>query len=103
MTLYIIILLLTVNIQVREIVGTESRELIRYKEKMEQRARQEEELFTRAPLTRMEKKKEKHLRKSRNGYVPYNFKFACSWCAKLYHQLSGKSFEQSDETGYLVL
>ena len=36
-------------------------------------------------------------------YVPYNFKFACSWCAKLYHQLSGKSFEQSDETGYLVL
>ncbi|KAL6323204.1 hypothetical protein AAG906_027487 [Vitis piasezkii] len=53
--------------EVREIVGTESRELIRYKEKMEQRARQEEELFTRAPLTRTEKKKEKHLRKSRNG------------------------------------
>ena len=56
----------------REIVGTESRELTRYKEKMEQRARKEEELFTRAPLTKMEKKKEKHLRKSRNGYVPYN-------------------------------
>ncbi|CBI19287.3 hypothetical protein VitviT2T_027340 [Vitis vinifera] len=55
--------------EVREIVGTESRELIRYKEKMEQRARQEEELFTRAPLTRMEKKKEKHLRKSRNGLL----------------------------------
>nr|CAN69547.1 hypothetical protein VITISV_005614 [Vitis vinifera] len=55
--------------EVREIVGTESRELIRYKEKMEQRARQEEELFTRAPLTRTEKKKEKHLRKSRNGLL----------------------------------
>lgn len=66
------------KMQVREIVGTESRELTRYKEKMEQRARQEEELFTRAPLTRMEKKKEKHLRKSRNGYVLYNFEFACN-------------------------
>ena len=74
---------LTIKTQVREIVGTESRELIRYKEKMEQRARQEEELFTRAPLTRTEKKKEKHLRKSRNGYVPYNFESAWSWSTKL--------------------
>lgn len=63
------ILLLIVEIQVREVVGTESRELNRYKEKMEERARQEEELFTRAPLTKMEKKKMKHLKKSRNGYA----------------------------------
>ena len=61
--------LLMVEIQVREIVGTESTELNRYREKMEQRARQEEDQFTRAPLTKMEKKKMKHLKKSRNGYA----------------------------------
>ncbi|KAK9270342.1 hypothetical protein L1049_025921 [Liquidambar formosana] len=55
--------------EVREIVGTESREVTRYMEKMEDRARREEELFTRAPLTKMEKKKEKHLKKSRNGLL----------------------------------
>ncbi|KAL5777416.1 hypothetical protein ACOSP7_010342 [Xanthoceras sorbifolium] len=55
--------------EVREIVGTESRELNRYKEKMEERARQEEELFTRAPLSKIEKKKMKHLKKSRNGLL----------------------------------
>lgn len=55
--------------EVREIVGAESRELTRYKEMMEERARQEEELFTRAPLTKMEKKKMKHLKKSRNGLL----------------------------------
>ncbi|TXG52650.1 hypothetical protein EZV62_021819 [Acer yangbiense] len=53
----------------REIVGTESTELNRYREKMEQRARQEEDQFTRAPLTKMEKKKMKHLKKSRNGLL----------------------------------
>lgn len=53
----------------REIVGIETRELTTYKAKLEERARQEEELFIRAPLTKMEKKKEKHLKKSRNGYV----------------------------------
>lgn len=57
--------------QIRETFGSESRELTRYKEKMEERARQEEELFTRAPLTKMEKKKMKHLKKSRNGYAKY--------------------------------
>jgi hypothetical protein len=62
------LLLLMVKIQVREIVGAESVELSRYKAKWEKRARQEEELFTRAPMTKMEKKKEKHL-KSRNGYA----------------------------------
>lgn len=53
----------------RDFVGAESRELNRYRAKMEVRARQEEELFTRTPFTRKEKKLEKHLRKSRNGYV----------------------------------
>ncbi|XP_019055725.1 PREDICTED: neuroguidin isoform X2 [Nelumbo nucifera] len=55
--------------EVREIIGVESRELIRFKAKMEDRARQEEELFTRVPLTKMERKKEKHLKKSRNGLL----------------------------------
>ncbi|XVF36566.1 hypothetical protein REPUB_Repub19eG0068600 [Reevesia pubescens] len=55
--------------EVREIVGTESRELTRYMEKMERRAQQEEELFTRAPVSKMDKKIEKHLKKSRNGLL----------------------------------
>ncbi|KAB1220815.1 Neuroguidin [Morella rubra] len=55
--------------EVREFVGPESRELARYMAKMEKRAQVEEELFTRAPMTRMEKKKEKHLKKSRNGLL----------------------------------
>ena len=63
------LLLLMVKIQVREIIGAESVEVSRYKAKMEKRARQEEELFTRAPMTKIEKKKEKHLKKSRNGYA----------------------------------
>ena len=63
------LLLLMVKIQVREIIGAESVEVSRYKGKMEKRARQEEELFTRAPMMKMEKKKEKHLKKSRNGYA----------------------------------
>ncbi|KAG6731018.1 hypothetical protein I3842_01G109700 [Carya illinoinensis] len=53
--------------EVREIVGHESRELARYMAKMERRAQEEEQLFTRAPMTKMEKKKEKHLKKSRNA------------------------------------
>ena len=63
------LLLLMVKIQVREIIEAESVEVSRYKAKMEKRARQEEELFTRAPMTKIEKKKEKHLKKSRNGYA----------------------------------
>jgi len=35
--------------------------------KMEKRAKREEEVFDRAPLTKLEKKKMKHLKKSRNG------------------------------------
>lgn len=58
-----------VKIQVRENIGSETRELARYMAKMEKRAQEEEELFIRAPMTKMEKKKEKHLKKSRNGYA----------------------------------
>ncbi|KAD4586180.1 hypothetical protein E3N88_23781 [Mikania micrantha] len=55
--------------EVREVIGTEDRDVTRYKAKMEERARREEELFTRAPLTSMEKKQLKHMRKSRNGLL----------------------------------
>ncbi|KAI3942454.1 hypothetical protein MKW98_013106 [Papaver atlanticum] len=53
--------------EIREVVGAESREAIQYREKMNKRARQEEEIFTRVPLTKAEKKQGKHLKKSRNG------------------------------------
>lgn len=55
--------------EVAEVVGAESRELTKYMAKMEERARQEEELFTRAPLTKLEKKQMKHMKKSRNGLL----------------------------------
>lgn len=53
----------------KEIIGAESRELTRYIAKREDRARQEEELFIRVPVTKLDKRIEKHMRKSRNGYV----------------------------------
>ncbi|KAJ0525849.1 hypothetical protein HanHA300_Chr09g0316701 [Helianthus annuus] len=53
--------------EVREVIGTEDRDVTRYRAKMEERARREEELFTRAPLTRMEKKQHKSMIKPRNG------------------------------------
>ncbi|KAI8550233.1 hypothetical protein RHMOL_Rhmol06G0088500 [Rhododendron molle] len=53
--------------EVREVVGNESREVTRYMAKMDERARQEEELFTRAPLTKVEKLKMKRVKKSGNG------------------------------------
>lgn len=55
--------------EVREEVGNESRELRSYIAKMEERAKREEEAFDRAPLTKLEKKKMKHLKKSRNGLL----------------------------------
>lgn len=69
---------LAVTLQVREIVGSESRELTRYMAKMEERSRHEEELFNRAPLTKAEKTKEKHLKKSRNGCALFEIKIASS-------------------------
>ncbi|KAK6792017.1 hypothetical protein RDI58_011098 [Solanum bulbocastanum] len=55
--------------EVREVVGSESRELTNYMAKMEERAKREEEAFDCAPLTKLEKKKMKHLKKSRNGFL----------------------------------
>lgn len=47
--------------------GPQSYEAERFKAKLDERARQEEELFTRAPITKEEKRKAKHLLKSSNG------------------------------------
>ncbi|TKY74418.1 Neuroguidin protein [Spatholobus suberectus] len=52
--------------EIRDFEGA-SREVDGYIAKMEERARQEEELFTRVPLTKQERKREKYLKKSRNG------------------------------------
>ncbi|XP_028755383.1 neuroguidin-A-like isoform X2 [Neltuma alba] len=52
--------------EVRDFMGT-SREVEKHVAKMEDRARQEEELFTRVPLSKMERKRDKYLKKSRNG------------------------------------
>lgn len=61
--------------EVREMVGTESIEVTKYKERLEAQSRIEEELFTRAPLTKMEKKKMKHMKKSRNGMQSFTESF----------------------------
>lgn len=79
-----------VTLQVREIVGTESRELTRYLAKMEARAKREEELFIRAPFTKEEKKKEKHLKKSRNGYAQFKSKTGSMDFFYLFHLLGCK-------------
>lgn len=53
--------------EIRENQGAEDRQTTKVLAQMEERARQEEELFTRAPLTKAEKQQMKHLTKSRNG------------------------------------
>ncbi|XP_015579778.1 neuroguidin-B isoform X1 [Ricinus communis] len=55
--------------EVQENLGDDSREFTRYQQQWEERARREEDLFTRAPITKMEKKKEKQLKKSRDGLL----------------------------------
>eukprot|EP00252_Welwitschia_mirabilis_P000675 TRINITY_DN10649_c0_g1_i1.p1 TRINITY_DN10649_c0_g1~~TRINITY_DN10649_c0_g1_i1.p1 ORF type:complete len:326 (-),score=85.64 TRINITY_DN10649_c0_g1_i1:368-1345(-) len=57
--------------EVKETVGVESKELSRELLKLEKRAQQEEELFVRVPLSRLEKKKLKHLKRSRNGLMGF--------------------------------
>ncbi|KAJ0966161.1 hypothetical protein J5N97_027299 [Dioscorea zingiberensis] len=55
--------------EIREFYGADSREVARYKAKREARDKQEEELFTRAPISKKEKKLERHMLKSRNGLL----------------------------------
>lgn len=60
-------------VQIKEYLGSESREFERHKEKWEERAKQEEELFVRAPISKQEKKRERYLLKKRDGYVKLDF------------------------------
>jgi hypothetical protein len=56
-------------IQVREVVGaTESKAMQRDRARLEARAQEEEELFARVPLSRVDRKKVKQLKQARNGY-----------------------------------
>lgn len=55
--------------EIKEYLGSESREFERHKEKWEERARQEEELFVRAPISKQEKKRERYLLKKRDGLL----------------------------------
>jgi U3 small nucleolar ribonucleoprotein protein LCP5 len=58
---------LLITIQIKDFEGT-SREVDKFVRKMDERAKQEEELFNRVPMTREERKREKHLKKATNGY-----------------------------------
>ncbi|PIA28904.1 hypothetical protein AQUCO_06500028v1 [Aquilegia coerulea] len=55
--------------EIVESVGAASKELTRYLSKRKEMERQEEEHFIRAPLSKVEKRREKHLKKSRNGLM----------------------------------
>jgi hypothetical protein len=57
-------------IQVREVVGaTESKAMQRDRARLEARAQEEEELFARVPLSRVDRKKVKQLKQARNGLI----------------------------------
>ncbi|KAJ7534374.1 hypothetical protein O6H91_13G091500 [Diphasiastrum complanatum] len=55
--------------EVGEFIGLESREMLKERAKLEARAKQEEDLFTRVPLSKAERHKLKHLKRSRNGLL----------------------------------
>ncbi|BBN09238.1 U3 small nucleolar ribonucleoprotein protein LCP5 [Marchantia polymorpha subsp. ruderalis] len=55
--------------EMQDMLGTESKEMMREKERLEARAKEEEELFARVPLTKVERKKLKKLKQSRNGLM----------------------------------
>nr|GEZ77523.1 RNA-directed DNA polymerase, eukaryota, nucleotide-binding alpha-beta plait domain protein [Tanacetum cinerariifolium] len=55
--------------KVTKVIGIEDREVTRYKTKLEDRARRENELFMRAPLSSVENKKLKHTYKSRFWFI----------------------------------
>jgi U3 small nucleolar ribonucleoprotein protein LCP5 len=57
------------NLQWKETVGDESREFGRYMRQREEQEKQEEESFTRAPVTKRDKQIEKRIRRQLHGYV----------------------------------
>lgn len=55
--------------EIREALGTESKEMLRDIARFDKRAEQEEELFSRVPLNREERRKVKNLKKGRSGLL----------------------------------
>ncbi|CAI8610159.1 unnamed protein product [Vicia faba] len=74
--------------EIRDFMGT-SREVDKYVSKADERSRQEEELFTRVPMTKQERKKEKHMKKATNGIQGLT--------ESLFDEIKGLPFE--DDTG----
>ncbi|CAI8603539.1 unnamed protein product [Vicia faba] len=74
--------------EIRDFMGT-SREVDKYVSKADERSRQEEELFTRVPMTKQERKKEKHMKKATNGMQGLT--------ESLFDEIKGLPFE--DDTG----
>lgn len=60
-------LCLLLTTQIRDFMGN-SREVDKYVSQQDERSRQEEELFTRVPMTKQERKREKYMKKATNGY-----------------------------------
>ncbi|KAK2391511.1 neuroguidin [Trifolium repens] len=74
--------------EIKDFEGT-SREVDKFVRKMDERAKQEEELFNRVPMTREERKREKHLKKATNGMQGLT--------DSLFDEIKGLPFE--DNTG----
>lgn len=55
--------------EIKEFIGSESKEMSREISRLEARAQQEENLFARIPLSKAERQKLKHLKRSRNGLM----------------------------------
>lgn len=55
--------------EIKEFVGPESKEMTRELSRLQARAQAEENMFARVPLSRVEKKRVKHLKQSRNGLL----------------------------------
>lgn len=52
-------------------MGDESKEFMKYMRQREEQEKQEEELFTRAPVTKRDKQIEKRIKRQLHGYVQY--------------------------------
>ena len=60
-------------LQWKETAGDESKEFMAYMRQREKQEKAEEELFTRAPVTKREKYMEKQMKKQLHGYVVPSF------------------------------
>ena len=77
--------------------------------RLQERSQQEENLFARVPLSRIEKKKIKHLKKSRNGYLwcfMWNQLYVQVWYSRSHvivqYRLMGMLDDFDDDVSYLI-